>query len=111
MLSDEEETMIFKHFQRSARRRFAVENSELKSIMGQIANDGRQRTFENGVLSHEAMQSFRARHPELRFRKVKNMEAVTIKGENYRHVKTYEVVLRKFQSELQILCGTWMRKA
>jgi len=69
VLKAEEDGMIVSHFLWAARRGFALEVDQVKSIMGRIANDGRGNNYMNGVPSDDAIRSFRARHPSPTYRK------------------------------------------
>ena len=91
--------MIVSHPLWSARRGLAADNAELKSLMARIANDGRPRNFKSGVPSPDAIRSFRARHPEMRFRKSESKATVKLSGENYDHVSTYATVLKEVKSD------------
>ena len=99
VLTDEEETMIVSHLLRSARRGFAADNAELKSSMDKIANYGRPRIFKSGVPSLGGIRSFRARHPEIRFRKSESKATIRLSGENYDHLSTYATVLKEVKSD------------
>ena len=87
------------HLLWSAKRGFAADNEELKSLMAKIANDGRKRTFKSEVPSMDAIRSFRARRPELRYRKAEAKETVNLRGENFDHVNTYATVLKNVLSD------------
>ncbi len=61
VLTSEEESMIAERLIFAAKRGFAVGEDTLKSLMSQIASDGRRR-WKRGPPSDDAIRSFRARH-------------------------------------------------
>lgn len=82
--------MIVEHIIRAALHEFAAELDHLKSIMARVSNDGRERSYKDGVPSNDAVRSFRARHRELTYRNTENKE-LSKWGEEYVHVQTYEL--------------------
>ncbi len=55
----------------AGKRGFAVGKDTLKSLMSQIASDGRPM-WKNGIPLDDNIRAFRARHREITFRKAEN---------------------------------------
>ena len=95
VLTKDEESLMSQAFQRFGATGRAIGEASAKEIMGNIANDGRIPGFKNGLPCGDTIRAFRARNPELRFRRAEAKEGVKLRAENYHHVKTYKSVLEE----------------
>ncbi len=66
-LTSEEEAMSTERLIYDGKRGFAVGKDTLKSLMSQMASDGRP-SWKDGVPSEGAVRAFRARHREITFK-------------------------------------------
>ena len=70
----------------------------MKSIQGQIAGDGRD-PFSNGVLSSDAIRSFRARHQALTFRAAEKVSSARLAPQNLGHIGTLKIVFQNLKKQ------------
>ncbi len=96
VVTAEEEKMIAERLIFAAKRGYVAGKDSLKSIMGQIASDGRP-TWRNGVSCDDAIQAFRARHRELTFRNSENKDKAKIREENCSHVEGFFKALKEVE--------------
>ncbi len=71
--TSEEEAMLTERLIYAGKRGFAAGKDTLKSLMSQIASDGRS-SWKDGVPSEDATRAFRARHREITFRNAENKD-------------------------------------
>lgn len=100
VLSAEEEAMVVKKCIFAARRGFALDDANLKTVMSRIAKDDRGTQWKSCIPSDDSVRSFRARHRELTYRSAENKELEKLKGEDFLHCKTYEAALRMVEEKI-----------
>ena len=98
ILSSAEESLVVSRILEAAERGFAVDFALMKSVQGQIAQDGRN-SFSNGVPSSDAIRSFRARHMELTFRASEQVSSARLAAQNPTHIGTLKGVIQKLQKK------------
>lgn len=89
VLTTDEERMIVERLKYSAKKGFEVVCKHPCQVMGDVANDGRDRAYKNFYPNGYSVRSFRARHRDLTFRNSENKEAVKLKGERFEHVDSF----------------------
>ncbi len=69
-------------------RGFAVGKDTLKSLMSQIASDGRP-IWKDGGPSENAIRAFRARQLEITFENAEKKDRLKFRGESFDHVEGF----------------------
>ncbi len=86
VLTSEEEAMLTERLFYAGKRGFAVGKDTLKSLMSQIASDGRS-SWKDGVPSEGAIRAFRARHRETTFKNAEKKDRSKFRKESFDHVE------------------------
>ncbi len=73
---------------------FAVAKDTLKSLMTQIASDGRP-IWKDGVPSEDAIRKFRAIHREITSRNAENKDRSKFRRESLEHVEGFFKILKR----------------
>lgn len=97
VLSVEEERMIVERMSFAARRGFAFDEEDLKTVMASIASDGRP-TWKDGVRSPAAVRTFRAKNPEICLRTHTIKDAEKLRAEDPEHLGSYKTVLEEINN-------------
>ncbi len=93
VLTEEENDKVPECLIFAAKRGFAVGKDTLKSILAQIASDGRP-SWKNRTPCDAEIRYFRVRHRELAFWNSEDKDNAKFKGESYSHVDGFFKVLR-----------------
>lgn len=93
MISVVEEKLFVDRMKFASNRGFSFDVDDLRSIIFQIASDGRP-TWNNRVPCDDTLRSFRARHPELKLRTYERKDAANFATENATHLQSLSSVLK-----------------
>ncbi len=93
LLTSEEDAMLTERLIYAGKRWLAVGKYTLKSLMSQIASDGRPR-WKDGVPSEGAIRAFRARRREITFRNAVNKDRSKFRGKSFDHVGGFFNILK-----------------
>lgn len=101
VLRKNEEEMIAARAVQAAERGFAMTVRDVETAVAEIASDGRARSYQrtNGLPSKDVIRRFRAGNRNLTYRNRENKDKAKLRGEEYSHVRTYEVALRTVEKE------------
>ncbi len=114
VLTSEEQAMLTERLIYAGKRGFAVGQYTSKSMMSQIASDGRP-CWKDGVPSEDAIPAFRAIHREITF---KNARKGQIKIQGRRLRSRWRVLTKCWKTSRRVIlgiypmaaeCGTWMK--
>ena len=99
VFDEEEEEMILSGMKGFASKGRSLDDGGARSLMAQIADDGRRVKCRDGIPSADAMRPFRVRHPELSHRRGQAKELAKVRGESSSHAKTCVGVLKEVFKE------------
>lgn len=90
--------MISERLLYAARRGFAADTNDLKSLIAQTARLN-NRPYKNDLPSDDAVRLFRSRHRELTLRNYEAKDKAKPKGERFEHVEPFYAIVEKIGSE------------
>ncbi len=93
VLASEEEAMSTERLIYDVNRGLAVWKDTLRSLMSQIASDGRPN-WKDGVPYEDAVRAFRARHREITFKNAKKNCRSKCRRESFDHVEGLFTMLK-----------------
>ncbi len=93
VFTSEEEAMLTDRLINPGKRGFGVGKDTLKSLMSQIASNGRP-SCKDCVPSEDAIRPFRSRHRDITFTNAEKKDRLIFSGENFDHFERFFKMLK-----------------